>query len=197
MLGDSSYSLRACARKTAKEFLLAFRKFISQRGVPSEIISENALLFKTANRTLDLVWKNVCIDKDVQSFVSEKRIRWNFIVELAPWMGGFYERLVGVVKKSMRKAIGRKMMTLIQMQTFLKECEAVVNSRPLVYVGEDINSNISLTPGHFLTINPRVAAPEVDEDDKDVTFTPSQRTAENLLLMLHKGQKLLNAFWRI
>ena len=51
---------------------------------------------------------------------SNKEIKWNFIVEMAPWMGGFYERLVGLVKKALRKTLGRKLLTLIQLQTLLK-----------------------------------------------------------------------------
>ena len=37
------------------EFLLGFRRFISQRGSQIEIISNNALQFKTASQTLDLL----------------------------------------------------------------------------------------------------------------------------------------------
>ena len=33
-----------------------------------------------------------------------------------------------------------------QLQTLLKEIESAINSRPLVYVGDDIESNITLTP---------------------------------------------------
>ena len=61
-------------------------------------------------------------------------------------MGGFYERLVGLVKKALRETLGRKLLTLIKMQTLLKEVEAVLNSRPLVYVGEDLNLSVTLTP---------------------------------------------------
>ena len=63
-------------------------------------------------------------------------------------MGGFYERLVGLVKRSLRKSVGRNLLIDTQLET-LKEIEAVVYSRPLVYVGDDIDSSIVLTPGHF------------------------------------------------
>ena len=88
-------------------------------------------------------------------------------IELAPWMGGFYERLVGIVKKSLRKAIDKVCLTSEQLLTILKEAEAVLNSRPLVYVGEDINSYMTLTQAHFLTLNPKIGLPVSTRDDTD------------------------------
>ena len=77
--------------------------------------------------------------EEVQNYVSNSGIEWSFIVELVPWMGGFYERLVGLVKRSLRKSVGRNLLTDTQLETLIKEIEAVVNSRPLVYVGDDID----------------------------------------------------------
>ena len=53
-------------------------------------------------------------------------------MELAPWMGGFYERLVGTVKGALKKSIGKICLTEKKLETFLAEAEAI-NSRPLVY----------------------------------------------------------------
>ena len=182
---------------SAVEFLLAFRRFISQRGCPSEIISDNALTFKTASKTLDLLWKNVIKCDDVQNYVSNADVNWTFIVELAPWMGGFYERLVSLVKRALRKTIKRKLLTCIQLQTVLKEVEATVNARSRVYVSDDIDSTITLTPRHFLTLNPATGVPVLEHDNKDVDYNPYDSTAERLLQTWKKGQNLLKMFWRI
>ena len=53
--------------------------------------------------------------------------------------GGFYERLVGLTKRALKKIIGKKCLTDRQLATILTEVEAVINSRPLVYVDGDIN----------------------------------------------------------
>ena len=50
---------------SAEEFLLGFRRLKSQRGCPSEIISDNALTFKTASKSLDMLRKNVIKCDDV------------------------------------------------------------------------------------------------------------------------------------
>ena len=44
-------------------------------------------------------------------------------------MGGFYERLVCIVKRSLCKAIGKVCLTSEQLLAILKEAEAVINSR--------------------------------------------------------------------
>ena len=40
--------------------------------------------------------KHQLVDKKVLSYVAAQGIKWNFTTVLAPWQGGFYERLVGI-----------------------------------------------------------------------------------------------------
>jgi hypothetical protein len=182
---------------STEEFLLALRRFIAQRGAPKEIISDNASQFKLAKNTLELIWQKTIKCDEVQSYVSDCGIKWTFIVERAPWFGGFYERLVGLVKRSLRKTLCNKLLTNIQLQTVIKEVESVLNSRPLVYVDSDINSTITLTPGHFLTLNPKTGIFEVDVDESDPDYDPYESSAKRMLKIWKKGQKLLNQFWKI
>ncbi|XP_070543723.1 uncharacterized protein [Ptychodera flava] len=182
---------------SAEQFLLCLRRFIARRGTPEQIISDNAPQFKLAKSVLDKVWMNVIMDRGVRKYMSDQGIKWQFIVELAPWMGGFYERLVGCVKKCLRKAIGKACLTYDQLHTLMIEAEAVVNTRPLVYVDDDINSSITLTPADFLTLNPKTGMPdaEPDSDDPDLEYKPRISSAEKLLQTWKKGQRLLNGFW--
>ncbi|XP_053384618.1 uncharacterized protein LOC128550178 [Mercenaria mercenaria] len=110
---------------------------------------------------------------------------------LAPWMGGAYERLVEVVKRSLRKSLGHKLLTLIQLQTLLKEVEATANSRPLVYVNDAINLNITLTPNHFLSLNPKIGIPETTKEDTDSDYSPYKNTSVKLLTIWKKGATCL------
>ena len=72
-----------------------------------------------------------------------------------------------------------------------------MNSRPLVYVGADINSNVTLTPAHFLSMNQMIGFPEMELNDKDVDYNPYESTAIRLLDLWKKGEKLLNTFWKM
>ena len=81
------------------QFILCLRRFIARRGTPRQIISDNAKQFKSARKILAQVHQETLLSVKVQDFVSGQRIMWTLIVELAPWMGGFYERLVGITKR--------------------------------------------------------------------------------------------------
>ncbi|XP_063411558.1 uncharacterized protein LOC134694478 [Mytilus trossulus] len=84
---------------------------------------------------------------------------------------------------------------LILEETLLAESEAVVNSRPLVYIEDDINSNIILTPAHCLTLNPKTGFPDHNEEDStDPEYLPQFSSAKKLLLTWQKGQKHLTMF---
>ena len=182
---------------SAQTFLLCLRRFIATRGTPEEIISDNAKQFKLSSDTIKLIWANIVQSDEIQNYVSSRSIKWSFIVELAPWMGGFYERLVGLVKRDLRKTIGRKLLSVEQMTTLLKECEAVINSRPLVYIGDDLKSSISITPRHFTCLNPYTGIPDLQCDVDDPEYKPFESSADKLIKVWKKGQRLLDTFWNI
>ena len=72
---------------------------MSGRSTSNLIISDNAPQFKLVSTVLDKQWREIFKDKDVLHYLSMEGIKWSFNTALAPWQGGFYERLVGMVKK--------------------------------------------------------------------------------------------------
>lgn len=182
---------------TTEHFLMGLRRFLASRGKPQEIISDNASQFKLASETVNELWRQILTHDDVISYVANENINWKFIVELAPWMGGFYERLIGLLKRSLRKTIGKLCLSNEQLLTVLKETEAVLNSRPLVYIGDDIHSTIALTPAHFLSLNPRIGLSNFEQiNTADQDYNPEMSSAEKLLLSWKKGLKIVNKFWK-
>ena len=188
--------LELARNMSAEQFLLCLRRFIARRGQPTKILCDNASQFKLAKSTLDKAWQKCLLDPDVLSYTASKGISWQFIVELAPWMGGAYERLVGLVKRILRKVLGKLSFTYDQPFTILTESEAVLNSRPLIFVGEDIDSGFALTTGDFLSLNPKTGTPELQVDDIDPDYLPHVSTVQCLLDTWKKGQKHLNSFWQ-
>ena len=91
-------------------------------------------------------------------------------------------------------------MNIVRLETILTEVEAVINSRPLVYVGADLNSGFTLTPGDFLSLNLKTGVPSLETDHEqlqDPDFIESLSSAKKLLENWKKGQKHLNTFWTI
>ena len=110
----------------ADSFLCCLRRFIARRGKPKMIICDNASQIKAGNAVIDLIWKKVTKDVDVQHYVSNEY--WKYIVEYAPWRGGYYERLVGLTKRSLKKTLGTCKVGREQLHTILQEIEAVINT---------------------------------------------------------------------
>ncbi|XP_041794473.1 uncharacterized protein LOC121607628 [Chelmon rostratus] len=136
--------LSACA------FLLAFRRFISRRGICNAIYSDNAKTFKRAEQDLKCLW-TLMKGKEMQELFTEKRISWRYIVERAALWGSMWERLVGSVKTCLRKVLGRSYLDHEELQTLICEVEAVINSRPLTFLHTESSEPSPLTPAHFLT----------------------------------------------
>ena len=67
----------------------------------------------------------------------------------APWYGGFWERLVFVVKRCLKKTVGKASLKFYELQIVLPEIELILNSRPLNQLCDDDTNDI-LTPNHLL-----------------------------------------------
>ena len=183
---------------SAEEFILCLRRFMARCGIPRQIISDNTQQFKVARTTLNKAWSSIVTSDDVNDFSAKQGIQWRFIVELAPWMGGFYERLVGLTKRALRKTIVNQSLTEKQLVTVLTEVEAVINSHPLVYVDADINSSMTVTPSHFLSFHSQLIIPEIaDETDPEFNIAKRMSSSQQLLEIWKHGQKRLNQFWSL
>lgn len=155
-----SVHLELVTNMTTESCLMALRRFIARRGVPSVIFSDNARTFRRAALELE---GTAFEEQQFQSFLSTHRIRWKFIVERAPWWGGFWERLIRSIKNVLKVVVGRAKLTFEQLRTILAEAEAMVNARPLTYLSSEPINTTALTPAHFLLS--RYGTPKVSEGE--------------------------------
>ena len=181
-------------------FIASLRRFIARRGVPRLLYSDNASQFKLASSVLDEDWRDATSDPMVQDYLTNHDIVWKFTTALAPWQGGLYERMVGLVKRSLRKSIGRQLLTVNQLTTVLAEAEAAVNSRPLTTVpadSEGLDYQI-LTPAHFLIGGRPASIPLQAVDNSDPDFLPTSASPSTQHLNAWKRQQQQSAaFWRL
>ena len=127
-------------------FLQAFRRFVSHKSVPIIMISGNASTYLSAAKEIEELMNSVKIHDALKVQVTS----WRFIPKRAPWYGGFWERLIGLTKSTLKKVLGRTFISLISLQTIIVEIEAVLNDRPLTYVSSDKSDPEPLTPAHLL-----------------------------------------------
>uniref|UniRef100_A0A5S6QMP9 Integrase catalytic domain-containing protein n=1 Tax=Trichuris muris TaxID=70415 RepID=A0A5S6QMP9_TRIMR len=134
---------------SADDFILAFRRFISRRGKPVCLQSDNFRSFKRADQEIRRLFQSDSFER-VKRDLSKDRIKWLFISPRAPWVGGYWERLIRSVKTALKKVLGNALVNEDVLSTLLCEIEARINARPLTFVSEDVNDEEALTPFHFL-----------------------------------------------
>ena len=87
--------------------LLAICRFNSRKGLPRAFISDNFKTFKS---------------KDIKHLMLSLNIKWKLILEKSPWWGGFYERIIGIIKR-IKKIIGKALLNYDELTTLLAEIE--------------------------------------------------------------------------
>lgn len=182
--------LEVAREMTAIQFLYCLRRFIARRGKPQVLISDNATQFRMTSGAFSNLWKEINKQQDTRDFLDAELIHWQFLIEMAPWSGGFYERMVGLTKSALKKTLGSRLLTGEQFTTLIPEIEAVINSRPLLYLEEEMEGKGHLSPADFLAPSHQwnVAIPEIPSIPQNVPMT-------NLIDTWKKGQKLLETFW--
>ncbi|GBM14120.1 hypothetical protein AVEN_60955-1 [Araneus ventricosus] len=115
--------------------------------------------FKGSNHALNKVdWNKTNDDTSVS------RLQWKFIPPSSAWWGGFWERLIGLLKTILRKILGKASLRYEELSTILCDCENFINSRPITYISEDLELE-PLKPAMFLRDIQESGIPDLDQID--------------------------------
>ena len=175
---------------TVEEFLQAFRRFSSRKSLPRLMLSDNASTYLAAANELNILFRS----SSLSNALSKEGVTWRFIPKRAPWFGGFWERLIGMTKSSLKKVLGRTFATLSTLQTVIVEIEGILNDRPLTYLSSDVKDPEPLTPAHLLYGRRIVSLPyhRVEDDE----LVDPEFGAESTVMKRAKVQALmLKHFW--
>jgi len=156
---------------TEETFLLEFRRFAGRRSLPKLMISDNASTYQSAAKELEMMLSSATLSEQLM----KQGTTWQFIPKRAPWYGGFWERLIGLTKTTLKKVFGRTFISLSTLQTIAVEVEAVLNDRPLMYISTDLDDPEPLCPSHLLygqTIITLQYPCASKEDISDPDYTP-------------------------
>ena len=109
-LATRAVHLEAVPDCTPGSFNNALSRFIARRGAPEQFVSDNGPQFVLAKNLFDRTWQQTTTTDAVKSYISEKGIKWKLIVQLSPWQGGVFERLVGITKNMFKMVVGRRLL---------------------------------------------------------------------------------------
>ena len=97
------------------------------------MISDNASTYLPAAEELTELFQS----QTLKESLSKQGVDWQFISKRAQWYGGFWERLIGLTKITLKKVLGRASVNLTTLRTIVVEIEAILNDRPLTHVSEN------------------------------------------------------------
>ncbi|XP_018402066.1 PREDICTED: uncharacterized protein LOC108779199 [Cyphomyrmex costatus] len=163
---------------TSECFISALRRFVSRRGKPTHVYSDNGTNFVGANRELnDLAQFLLKEQTGLSECINDIGINWHFIPAYSPHFGGLWEAGIKSTKHHLKRVASNASLTFEEFYTLITQVEAILNSRPLTPMSTDPNDLIPLTPAHFLigkTLNSMA--------DPDVTHLPESRLSRWQLL---------------
>ena len=99
--------------------------------------------------------KTMMGDEKIQDFLACQEIKWQFNLSRAPWWGGQFECIVGLVKNCLFKSIGSGCLMWEELADMLLDIEITLNNRPLSYIEDDLQNPI-LTPNSLMFVSSNV-----------------------------------------
>ena len=110
------------------KFIESFKQFIARKERPNKVYFDNAKTFVSAANWIRKAQR----DEKLNEFQSKNQIKWHINLSRAPWWGGQFGRLIGLVKRALYKTIGQGSLRWDELKEVLLDIEVALNGRPLV-----------------------------------------------------------------
>lgn len=166
-------------------FLNALRRFISRRGHPKIIRSDNGTNFCAGERELREAighWNQ----RKIGNYLQQRNVKWIFNPPAAPHMGGVWERMVQSTKKILKALVKEQVLTDESLRTLVTEVEGILNSRPLTSNNDHPNDLEPLTPNDLLLFR----------SNKNIPPGVFSKTDNYCKRRWRQVQYLTNLFWK-
>lgn len=171
---------------STEAFLGTFRRFVSIRGYPCTMHSDNGPQLVAANKELRDVSREFDLNS-IPKFGSNKGVKWEFNKSSdAPWLNGACESLIRLVKSGLLRAVGDSVLTFSELQTTMYEVASLLNNRPIgMKPGYNIELGVYLCPNDLLLGHNNLPVP-----------TGAYATNEDPRRRLEFIQSIVSSFWK-
>ena len=189
-MATKAIHLEVTSEQSTEAFEAALQRFVSRRGCPQHLYSDNGGGFVGARNKynqLQAILKDQQGEDDIRHFLAtQHNLSWHNITAYSPHMGGLWEAAVKSMKIHLRRVMGVRRFTFEQLTTITCRIEACLNSRPLMPItSHDPDGLTTLTSGHFLTTKSTTIYPE----------DPTPLTDRQILQKWNICQGIVQQFW--
>ena len=166
-LTSRAVHIEICHSLNTDSFLGAVTRFVSRRGRPEKIFSDNGTNFKSGEQELRAAlseWNQ----KQISDHMLQRQIEWSFNPPHASHMGGIWERLIKSVRQIMKALTNQQVLNDETLSTFMTEVERILNSRPITQISTDHGDPKALTPNMILLLRDTNSLPYGIFDKEDL-----------------------------
>lgn len=188
-LAVKAVHLELVTELSKEAYLAALRRFISRRGKPRSITSDNGTNFVGACNELGSFLKS----SNLESALADEGIKFLFTPPYSPHFNGLAEAAVRSTKKHLKTVLNLTHFTYEEMYTVLTQIEAILKSRPISPMSTDPSDMVALTPAHFLIGRTLTAVPSPQEAE-GANLTTLQRYRRVEAIKLHFWRRFSNEY---
>ena len=112
---------------TKESCIFAVKRFLSRRGLPRKIISDNGKIFIGARNDIIKVQEILALENSnsIGSFISQEMIEWEMIPPRSARFGGLWEAAVKSIKRHLHRTVGVRILSFEELNTLVIRIEAI------------------------------------------------------------------------